>query len=210
MTSPAQTPKFLSALQGEAHANPPVWFMRQAGRSLPEYRAVRGEGSILQAIRKPDVATELTLQPVRRYGVDAAVRLAPYATLDLRVAQDIFAGRMSLFLGVDNLLVTPRGAAIAEAARALGVPVRELPMRGDLDIAFVWRLRQLLRQEQPDLLHLHSRRGADLWGGLAGRWAGVPVVLSRRVDNPEPRWWVACRAYRACCPGRRGPPRSAT
>ena len=51
----------------------PVWFMRQAGRSLPEYRAVRGEGSILDAIKQPDLAAEITLQPVRRYGVDAAV-----------------------------------------------------------------------------------------------------------------------------------------
>jgi uroporphyrinogen decarboxylase len=47
--------------------------MRQAGRHLPEYRAVRGEGSILQAIKRPDLAAEITLQPVRRYGVDAAV-----------------------------------------------------------------------------------------------------------------------------------------
>jgi uroporphyrinogen decarboxylase len=47
--------------------------MRQAGRSLPEYRGVRGEGSILHAIKRPDVAAEITLQPVRRYGVDAAV-----------------------------------------------------------------------------------------------------------------------------------------
>ena len=47
--------------------------MRQAGRSLPEYRARRGEGSILDAIKQPDLAAELTLQPVRRYGVDAAV-----------------------------------------------------------------------------------------------------------------------------------------
>ncbi len=47
--------------------------MRQAGRSLPEYRAIRGEGSILDAIKQPDRAAELTLQPVRRYGVDAAV-----------------------------------------------------------------------------------------------------------------------------------------
>ena len=51
----------------------PVWFMRQAGRSLPEYRAVRGEGSILDAIKQPELAAEITLQPVRRYGVDAAV-----------------------------------------------------------------------------------------------------------------------------------------
>ena len=47
--------------------------MRQAGRSLPEYRPVRGEGSILDAIKQPDLAAEITLQPVRRYGVDAAV-----------------------------------------------------------------------------------------------------------------------------------------
>ena len=47
--------------------------MRQAGRSLPEYRALRKDGSILDAIKKPDVAAEITLQPIRRYGVDAAI-----------------------------------------------------------------------------------------------------------------------------------------
>ena len=47
--------------------------MRQAGRSLPEYRALRKEGSILEAIKKPDISTEITLQPIRRYGVDAAI-----------------------------------------------------------------------------------------------------------------------------------------
>ena len=47
--------------------------MRQAGRSLPEYRAARGTGSILEALADPDCAAELTLQPVRRYGVDAAI-----------------------------------------------------------------------------------------------------------------------------------------
>jgi len=51
----------------------PVWFMRQAGRSLPEYRAMRGSGSILDAIARPEIACEATLQPVRRYGVDAAI-----------------------------------------------------------------------------------------------------------------------------------------
>jgi uroporphyrinogen decarboxylase len=64
---------FLAVANGAIPRRTPVWFMRQAGRSLPEYRAVRGEGSILQAIKKPDVAAEITLQPVRRYGVDAAV-----------------------------------------------------------------------------------------------------------------------------------------
>lgn len=64
---------FLDAANGRAAAHTPVWFMRQAGRSLPEYRALRGEGSILDAIKKVDLSVELTLQPVRRYGVDAAV-----------------------------------------------------------------------------------------------------------------------------------------
>jgi len=64
---------FLAAARGAPAAHTPVWFMRQAGRSLPEYRAVRGQGSILDAIKHPDVAAEITLQPVRRYGVDAAV-----------------------------------------------------------------------------------------------------------------------------------------
>lgn len=64
---------FLDAAAGRAGAHTPVWFMRQAGRSLPEYRAVRGQGSILDAIKQPALAAEITLQPVRRYGVDAAV-----------------------------------------------------------------------------------------------------------------------------------------
>ena len=72
MTAPASHP-FLAACRGESTGHTPVWFMRQAGRSLPEYRAVRGEGSILDAIAKPELAAEISLQPVRRYGVDAAV-----------------------------------------------------------------------------------------------------------------------------------------
>jgi uroporphyrinogen decarboxylase len=67
------SPPFLAAADGQVGPHTPVWFMRQAGRSLPEYRGVRGEGSILEAIKQPEVAAEITLQPVRRYGVDAAV-----------------------------------------------------------------------------------------------------------------------------------------
>ncbi|MDP6160961.1 MAG: uroporphyrinogen decarboxylase family protein, partial [Acidimicrobiales bacterium] len=67
------TDPFLAACRGLPHGRTPVWFMRQAGRSLPEYRAVRGEGSILDAIADPSLAAELTLQPVLRYGVDAAI-----------------------------------------------------------------------------------------------------------------------------------------
>jgi uroporphyrinogen decarboxylase len=47
--------------------------MRQAGRSLPEYRSIRGSGSILDAIADPELSAEITMQPVRRYDVDAAI-----------------------------------------------------------------------------------------------------------------------------------------
>ena len=71
MTAPL--PPLLAAARQEPHERTPVWFMRQAGRALPEYRALRGDGSILDAIRDPVLSAEITLQPVRRYGVDAAV-----------------------------------------------------------------------------------------------------------------------------------------
>ncbi|MCU1395406.1 MAG: hemE [Ilumatobacteraceae bacterium] len=64
---------FLAAANGRPASRTPVWFMRQAGRSLPEYKALRGEGSMLQAIKDPELSAAITLQPVTRYGVDAAV-----------------------------------------------------------------------------------------------------------------------------------------
>lgn len=87
---------------------------------------------------------------------------------------------------VENVLVCPPGAAIGRQLRGLA-RVIEVPCRGDLDPGYMWRLNRLLRQEKPDLVHVHSRRGADWWGGLAARLAGVPAVLSRRVDRPEGR-----------------------
>lgn len=94
--------------------------------------------------------------------------------------------------GVDNLLACPPGSAIAAAARPFA-RVLEVPMGGDADVALSGRLAAAMRAERPDLVHLHSRRGADLWGGIAARRAGVRCVLSRRVDNPEPRWLVALK-----------------
>ena len=64
---------FLRAARGEPVPHTPVWFMRQAGRSLPEYRALREGVAMLDSCMRPDLVTEITLQPVRRYGVDAAI-----------------------------------------------------------------------------------------------------------------------------------------
>jgi uroporphyrinogen decarboxylase len=95
MPEPSSPPgPFLAACRGLPVAYTPVWFMRQAGRSLPEYRAIRGSETILDAIRQPELAAEITLQPVRRYGVDAAVLfsdiIAPVAAVGFEV--DIQAG----------------------------------------------------------------------------------------------------------------------
>src|SRR4051812_50228441 len=64
---------FLRAARGEPVDHTPVWYMRQAGRSLPEYRRVREGVGMLESCMDPDLVTEITLQPVRRYGVDAAI-----------------------------------------------------------------------------------------------------------------------------------------
>ena len=88
-------PVFLRAARGESVERVPVWFMRQAGRSLPEYRALRGTGSILEAIADPALACEVTMQPVRRYGVDAAILFSdivvPYHAIGFGV--DVVPGR---------------------------------------------------------------------------------------------------------------------
>jgi uroporphyrinogen decarboxylase len=73
---PVTTPHdsaFLRAARGEPVAHTPVWYMRQAGRSLPEYLEVRRGTGMLESCMDPDLVTEITLQPVRRYGVDAAI-----------------------------------------------------------------------------------------------------------------------------------------
>jgi uroporphyrinogen decarboxylase len=64
---------FLRACRREPVPHTPVWFMRQAGRSLPEYREIRIGTEMLESCMRPDLVTEITMQPVRRYGVDAAV-----------------------------------------------------------------------------------------------------------------------------------------
>jgi glycosyltransferase involved in cell wall biosynthesis len=95
--------------------------------------------------------------------------------------------------GHECTLVCPPGSGIDRAARQAGIPVRNLFCAGDLDLPFAYRLVQYLQASPPDIVHCHSRRGADVLGGLAASFADVPAVVSRRVDNTEMRVMAALR-----------------
>jgi uroporphyrinogen decarboxylase len=115
-------------------ARTPVWFMRQAGRSLPEYRARRSEGSILAALRDPDLSAELTLQPVRRYGVDAAI-----------LYSDIVVPVAGIGFGVD---VAPgTGPVVSEPFRTAADLRRLRPLEPDEDIPWVAETVRILVRE---------------------------------------------------------------
>ncbi len=114
----------LRAARGLPSPRVPVWFMRQAGRSLPEYRALRGEGSILDAIRDPELSAEITLQPVRRYGVDAAI-----------LYSDIVVPAAAIGFGVD---VTPGiGPVVSSPFRTAADLDRLRPFEPDVDAPYV-------------------------------------------------------------------------
>lgn len=132
--------------------------MRQAGRSLPEYREIRGEGSINDAIANPDLATEITLQPIRRYGVDAAI-----------LYSDIVTPVHAIGFGMD---VVP------------GVgPVVEQPFRSGDDLS---RLRPLdAEADTPYVLETIDNLVAELDIPLIG-FAGAPFTVASYLIEGRP------------------------
>jgi uroporphyrinogen decarboxylase len=108
--------------------------MRQAGRALPEYRAARGEGSILSAIGDGALAAELTLQPVRRYGVDAAVLFS-----------DIVVPVHAIGFGVD--IEPGRGPVVAEPFRSADDLRRLRPLEPEADVPYVLEAARLVAKE---------------------------------------------------------------
>lgn len=110
--------------------------MRQAGRSLPEYRAIRGTGSILDAIAKPDLAAEITLQPVRRYGTDAAI-----------LYSDIVTPVAALGFGVD--IAPGVGPVVEEPFRTERDLDRLRPLEPETDTPYVIETVRTLVRELP-------------------------------------------------------------
>jgi len=126
--------RFLRACRGEPVDATPVWFMRQAGRSLPEYRDLRGDTDVLTLTRTPELAAEVCLQPVRRYDVDAAILFC-----DIMVP---VAG-----VGIDVRIVKNQGPTLADPLRTSEDLERLRPIEPESDVPFVFETIRLLRKE---------------------------------------------------------------
>ena len=156
----------------------PVWFMRQAGRVLPEYRAVREGLSLLDICRRPDVCAEVTLQPVRRFGVDAAILFADIMHPLLGAGVEL-----EILDGVGPVIETPvRAAADVQRLRTL-VPERDLP--------FVIETIHLLKSELGSATPLIGFAGAPftLAAYLIEGRASREFTRTKAMMYSEPDLW---------------------
>src|SRR5438309_2709039 len=126
------TSTFLDACWGKPVERVPVWFMRQAGRCLPEYRALREKHGMFEIFRDPELAAEVTLQPVRRFGVDAAILFS-----------DIVVPLAAVGIDVE---LQP-GPVLAEPFRSRADLGRLRPLQPEADIPFVLDTVRLLTSE---------------------------------------------------------------
>ena len=158
MTPRAQESPFLLACRRQKVPYTPVWYMRQAGRSLPEYRALRTDRKMLDACTNPDLITEITLQPTRRYDVDAAILFS-----------DIVVPLRAIGIGID---IRP------------GVgPVVDRPIRTAADVA---RLRPLVPEDVPYVTKSVSALVGELGDKPLIGFAGGPFTLASYLVEGGP------------------------
>ena len=129
-------PLLVRAARRERVERTPVWFMRQAGRSLPEYRAIRERHSFFEVANEPELCAEVTLQPVRRHDVDAAVMFADIMTpvvgmgVDVELVEGVgpvIAHPIRTAADVERLVVPDPGDAFAPVLEAVRIVRAELP-----------------------------------------------------------------------------------
>ncbi|MEV6524034.1 uroporphyrinogen decarboxylase [Longispora sp. NPDC051575] len=181
---------FLAAVRREPTPHTPVWFMRQAGRSLPEYRKIRAGIGMLESCRTPDLVTEITLQPVRRYGVDAAIFFS-----DIVVPVAAVGVPIDIKAGVGPVLDTPvRTAAdvaairdltpadvpyITEAVRQLVGELGDTPLIGFAGAPFT--LASYLVEGGPSRSYTNTKAlmygEPDVWHALCAKLAGIARVF---------------------------------
>ncbi|HEV7627706.1 MAG TPA: uroporphyrinogen decarboxylase [Streptomyces sp.] len=181
---------FLRACRRETVPFTPVWFMRQAGRSLPEYRKMREGIAMLDSCMRPDLVTEITLQPVRRHGVDAAIFFS-----DIVVPLKAIGIDLDIKPGVGPVVEAPiRTRADLERLRplepgdvsyvteAVGLLTRELgstPLIGFAGAPFT--LASYLVEGGPSRNHEHTKAlmygDPELWAALLDRLAEITAVF---------------------------------
>jgi uroporphyrinogen decarboxylase len=191
-----RTAPLLAAARGESPEHIPVWFMRQAGRSLPEYRALRAGSGMLQACLTPDLTCEITLQPVRRHGVDAAILFSDIV-IPLYIAGvgvDIVPGTgpvvaepVRTMADVDRIpaLHPEQVAPVAEAITLLLRELGETPLIGFAGAPFT--LASYLVEGGPSRNHERTkalmRSAPEVWHALMGRLAeSTSVFLRAQID----------------------------
>lgn len=184
----ASTAPLIRAILGDRPEQTPVWFMRQAGRSLPEYRELRVGTHMLDACLTPDLAAEITLQPVRRHGVDAAIFFSDIvvplklAGVDVEIVPGrgpVFAEPVRTRADVDRLLqIDPAGIDFTAISDAVALTVSQLgatPLIGFAGAPFT--LAAYLVEGGPSKEHLRARgmmhTDASAWNDLAAWLAQV-------------------------------------
>jgi uroporphyrinogen decarboxylase len=182
----------LRAARGEPVPHTPVWFMRQAGRSLPEYRKLREGVAMLESCMRPELVVEITLQPVRRYGVDAAIFFSDIV-LPLKavgVDLDIKPGvgpvvahpvtTMADVAAIPDL--TPSHVPfITESVRALVAELGATPLIGFAGAPFT--VASYLVEGGPSKEHARTKAmmfGApEVWDALMTKIAGIAATYLR-------------------------------
>ncbi len=130
----AALPPFLAACRREPVAHTPIWVMRQAGRYLPEYRAVRAKVGFTELTRSPELAAEVTLQPIRRFALDASI---------------IFSDIMVPIEGMGVDLEYAPGPVIGEPVRTMKQVEALRPLNPEQDVPFVMEAIKLTRAGLP-------------------------------------------------------------
>ena len=189
--------KLLGVLKGARAERPPLWLMRQAGRSLPEYRALRAGTRMLDACQDPDLVTEITLQPVRRHGVDAAILFSDIvlplvvAGVDIDIKPGVgpvVAQPVRSVADVDALppLEPDRLAFLATAVRRLVAELGTTPLIGFAGAPFT--LASYLIEGKPTRDFVHTKAlmlGApDVWDALMNRLVDVVGANQQGVAEP--------------------------
>ncbi|CAN5211859.1 uroporphyrinogen decarboxylase [soil metagenome] len=175
---------YLAAANGLQPARVPVWFMRQAGRSLPEYRALRAGHRMLDACFDADLVTEITLQPVRRHGVDAAILFSDIvvplrgAGIDLDIVPDVGPviaqpirtdADVAAVKPLDPQQVAPVAEAVSQLIGALG----EVPLIGFTGAPFT--LASYLVEGGPSKNHEHTKA---MMLGAPATWHALMTALT--------------------------------